>query len=171
VLSGSLAIDLEVASRIVTPDDAARAARDWQREGHVVALTNGCFDLLHVGHLRYLQRARSLGQLIVGVNSDASVRALKGKTRPIVEETERAEALASLRSVSLVTIFDDLTAERLLMLIRPNVYVKGADYGSAERPLPEARIATQIGARVALVEIAPGHSTSALLARIRDAGR
>src|SRR5258708_22170313 len=118
MFSGSLAIDLDAASRIVTPAAAARAARAWQSDGHAVVLTNGCFDLLHVGHLRYLQRARALGQLIVGVNSDGSVRALKGITRPIVGESERAEALASLRSVSLVTIFDDLTADVLLKLIR-----------------------------------------------------
>jgi rfaE bifunctional protein nucleotidyltransferase chain/domain len=171
VSTNSLEIAPEVAARVVSTTDAIRQARQWQRDGVAVVLTNGCFDLLHVGHLRYLQRARAFGRLIVGLNSDLSVRALKGPSRPIVGELERAEMLASLRSVSLVTIFDDLTAERLLRQIRPDVYVKGADYGSAKRPLPEAAVANRIGTRVELIELASGHSTTALVARIRDAAQ
>jgi rfaE bifunctional protein nucleotidyltransferase chain/domain len=156
-------------ARIVSPDEAVGYARRWQQEGISVALTNGCFDLVHVGHLRYLRQASEYGRLIVGVNSDLSVAALKGPSRPIVAADERAELLASLRSVDLVTIFDDLTAERLLEAIRPDVYVKGAEYGTPGRPLPEAAVAKRIGARVELVELTPDRSTSALLARVRAA--
>jgi rfaE bifunctional protein nucleotidyltransferase chain/domain len=156
-----------IDARIVTPDEAASRARNWRQAGIAVALTNGCFDLIHVGHLRYLRQAREHGRLIVGLNSDSSVATLKGPTRPIVPARERAEMLASLRSVDLVTIFDDLTAGRLLEQIRPNVYVKGADYGSGGRPLPEAIVAARIGARVELIELTPNRSTTALVERIR----
>ncbi len=119
-----------------------------------------------MGHVRYLRRARSFGRLIVAVNSDASTRALKGPSRPIVPEAERAELLAALRCVDLVTIFDDLTAEKILESLRPDVYVKGADYGPTARPLPEAEVARRIGARVELIALTPEHSTSALIAKI-----
>ncbi len=141
-------------------------ARRWQSEGTRVVLTNGCFDLLHIGHARYLQAARSLGRLVVAVNSDESVKALKGHSRPIIADVERAELLASLRSVDLVTIFDDLTAERLLEEIRPDVYVKGADYGPHGRPLPESEVAARIGTRVELIELTPGRSTSTIVEHI-----
>jgi rfaE bifunctional protein nucleotidyltransferase chain/domain len=158
-----------VETRIVTPTEAAKRARRWQLEGTAVVLTNGCFDLIHVGHLRYLRQARAHGRLIVGLNSDSSVAALKGPTRPIVSASERAETLASLRVVDLVTVFEDHTAERLLEQIRPDVYVKGADYGMAGHPLPEATAAARIGARVELIELTPGWSTTALVERIRAA--
>jgi D-beta-D-heptose 7-phosphate kinase/D-beta-D-heptose 1-phosphate adenosyltransferase len=164
-----LSPDPEVVARVVSPQEAAREARRWRREGTPVVMTNGCFDLLHVGHFRYLARARQLGHLIVGINSDASVRALKGPTRPIVQEHERAEALASLRAVDLVTIFDDLTAERLLELVRPSVYVKGADYGAPDRLFPEATVARRLGIRVELIDLVAGRSTSELVARLRGA--
>jgi rfaE bifunctional protein nucleotidyltransferase chain/domain len=151
---------------VVSIGQAARAARRWQRSGQTVVLTNGCFDLLHVGHARYLAAARSIGHLIVGVNSDDSVRSLKGPSRPIVSALDRAELLASLRSVDLVTIFDDLTAERLVEEVRPDVYVKGADYDEKSKPLPEAAVADRIGTRVAFIALTPGRSTSALVGQI-----
>lgn len=153
--------------RVLSPVEARQACARWQSRGSTVVLTNGCFDLLHVGHVRYLQQARALGRLIVAVNSDASTRALKGPSRPIVPERERAELLSALRCVDLVTIFDDSTAEVILELLRPDVYVKGADYGPGGRALPEARVAERIGARVELIPLVEDRSTSALVETIR----
>lgn len=128
-------------------------------------LTNGCFDLLHVGHVRYLAAARALGDLlIVGVNSDASVRALKGPARPLVPADERAEIIAALAAVDLVVVFDEPTAESLVAQLRPDIYVKGDDY--SEATLPEARVVRGYGGEIALLPIQPGHSTSALIARV-----
>ena len=147
--------------------DAARAA------GRRVVLTNGCFDLLHVGHVRGLRAARALGDvLVVGVNSDASVRALKGEGRPLVAQDERAELLAALEPVDYVVIFDEPTAERLAELVRPAVYAKGGDYavaGAAFDPqrLPEAKVVAARGGETVLVPLVPGRSTSDLVARIR----
>ena len=154
--------------RVVTRDEAAKASARWRDGGRSVVLTNGCFDILHVGHLRYLEEARRLGRLIVAINSDASTRRLKGESRPIVPEADRAELLASLRCVDLVTIFDELTAEETLEAIRPDVYVKGADYGPAARPLPEAIVAEKIGTRVALIPLVENRSTTALIETIRQ---
>ncbi len=153
-----------------------------------IVFTNGVFDLLHLGHLRYLRQARSLGDLlVVGVNSDESTRQLKGPRRPLVPDAERAELLAALDCVDYVTIFGERTAEATLTLLQPEVYVKGADYaesanrqqdtladaeelrraladdaGLAER-LPEARIVADYGGSLALLAYLPGHSTSDLI--------
>jgi rfaE bifunctional protein nucleotidyltransferase chain/domain len=143
---------------------AARAAAVRQAGGRVV-VTNGCFDLLHVGHVRYLQAARALGDLlVVGVNSDASVRALKGPARPLVPAAERAEIVAALAAVDLVVVFDAPTAEPLVARLRPEVYVKGDDY--TEATLPEARLVRAAGGEVVLLPTQSGLSTSALVARI-----
>jgi rfaE bifunctional protein nucleotidyltransferase chain/domain len=137
--------------------------------GHLV-LTNGCFDLLHVGHVRYLQAARALGDLlVVGLNSDASVRAIKGPDRPLVPQHERAEVLAALACVDGVVVFDEPTAETLVAALRPDIYVKGSDY--SEATLPEARIVRAYGGVVQLVPVIPGVSTTALVERIRGARR
>jgi rfaE bifunctional protein nucleotidyltransferase chain/domain len=134
--------------------------------GGRLVLTNGCFDLLHVGHVRYLQAARGLGDfLVVGLNSDASTRALKGPERPLVPEAERAEVLVALACVDAVVVFDEPTAETLVAALRPEIYVKGSDY--AEADLPEARIVRQYGGEVRLLPAIPGVSTSVLVARIR----
>jgi rfaE bifunctional protein nucleotidyltransferase chain/domain len=133
-------------------------------QGGVTVFTNGCFDLLHVGHLRYLQQARQLGdRLVVGVNSDASVRALKGPTRPIVTAVERAEMLAGLRCVDYVVIFDELTASSIITALKPAVYAKGGDYDVEN--LPEAPAVQAYGGVIQLVPFEPGHSTSSILAR------
>ena len=134
--------------------------------GKTIVFTNGVFDLLHVGHLRYLQQARALGDtLIVGLNSDRSVRANKGPSRPITPEDERAEILAALGCVDAVVIFDDETPYALIASLQPDVLVKGADWATdaiVGRDVVEAR-----GGRVVRVPIEAGHSTSALLARIK----
>lgn len=125
-----------------------------------VVLTNGIFDLLHVGHLRFLRAARALGDvLVVGVNADAAVRK---PGRPLVTDVERAELVAALEPVDHVVIFAEPTADALLRAIRPDVYAKGADYSAAS--LPEAATAREVGARVAFIPLTPGHSTSALAA-------
>jgi rfaE bifunctional protein nucleotidyltransferase chain/domain len=131
-----------------------------------VVLTNGVFDLLHVGHLRYLRQARAFGDvLVVGVNADASVRAAK-PGRPLVPDTERAELVAALDPVDFVVIFAEPTADALLRALRPSVYVKGGDY--AEATLPEAATARALGAQIAFVPLVPGHSTSSLAETLRS---
>ena len=149
--------------------DDARVWREAQRGmGHTVALTNGHFDLLHVGHVRYLQAARALAcALIVGVNSDASTAARK-PGRPIVPQDERAELLAALGCVDVVVIFDALTAEALVDSLRPDIYVKGGDWNRAGGPHPpEAPLVDRYGGRVEFLPYVPDRSTTAIIARIR----
>lgn len=145
------------------------AWRATQRNsGHVVVMTNGHFDLLHVGHVRYLQAARALGDaLLIGLNNDASTAARK-PGRPIVGEAERAELLAALGCVDAVVIFDALTAEALVEALRPDIYVKGGDWAQPGGPRPpEARIVEAYGGRTAYLPYVPDRSTSAIIARIR----
>lgn len=154
--------------------DELEAAIDRERaEGRRVVLTNGCFDLLHVGHVRALRAARALGDvLVVGLNSDGSVRRLKGAGRPLVSQDERAEVIASLVPVDYVVVFEEPTAERLASLVKPAVYVKGGDYAGeaaafdASR-LPEAKVVAALGGETVLVPFVPGRSTTDLVARIR----
>jgi rfaE bifunctional protein nucleotidyltransferase chain/domain len=135
---------------------------DWKRRGKSVVFTNGCFDLLHPGHTRYLAEARKLGDvLVVAVNSDRSVRALKGPGRPILPEGERAEILAALEAVDLVTIFDEPTPQAVIARMLPHVLVKGGDWGPAEivgRAEVEAA-----GGRVVSIPVVPGYSTSSII--------
>jgi D-glycero-beta-D-manno-heptose 1-phosphate adenylyltransferase len=154
----------------------------WRRQqtGERAVFTNGCFDLLHLGHVRYLQEARNLGDfLILGLNSDESVRRLKGPTRPLVSAEERAEILAALSCIDYVTIFPELTAGELIDLLQPAIYVKGADYartqGSQEtqevRPdisrLPEAKHVLAYGGAIQLISYVPHHSTTELIQKIK----
>jgi rfaE bifunctional protein nucleotidyltransferase chain/domain len=134
-----------------------------RRAGARVVLTNGVFDLLHVGHLRYLRQARREGDLlVVGVNADAAVQK---PGRPLVPEAERAELVAALEPVDFVVIFSEQTADALLQAIRPDVYVKGADY--SESTLPEAATAREVGARLAFVPLVADRSTSTLIQALR----
>ena len=136
-------------------------------EGAVVVTTNGCFDVLHLGHLRYLQAARQLGDLlVVAVNSDNSVRQLKGENRPLVPETERAEMLAGLECVSYVVIFPELTPIDLLSELKPNIHVKGGDYKLEE--LVEREIVEANGGKVIVGLNVPGKSTTNLIQVIRE---
>ena len=136
-----------------------------RQAGKRLVVTNGLFDLLHVGHLDYLEKARALGDaLYVGVNSDASAAGLK-PNRPIVPAAERARLLAALLPVSAVMTFDDSTAEHLINALQPEIYVKGGDY--AGKPLPERPAVEAYGGQVVLIDYLPGHSTSNLIARIQ----
>ncbi len=153
--------------------DALVALRaGWRQAGRQVVFTNGAFDLLHAGHVTYLQAARRLGDvLLVGLNSDASVRGYKGPTRPIVPEWQRGVVLAALRAVDYVTLFATPTAAPLVAALRPDVYVKGGDYahpaGGDGKDLPEALVVLEYGGQVELIQYLDGLSTSALIARIR----
>jgi rfaE bifunctional protein nucleotidyltransferase chain/domain len=145
----------------------------WRERGVRVVMTNGVFDLVHAGHVGYLAAARELGDLlVVALNSDSSTRALKGPQRPIVTEGDRAALLAALRAVDYVTIFEEQTAEAVVAAVRPDVYVKGGDYGSGPdgapdlSRLPEGRVVAAYGGRVALLPFAEGRSTSAIIQRI-----
>jgi D-beta-D-heptose 7-phosphate kinase/D-beta-D-heptose 1-phosphate adenosyltransferase len=156
----------QVQDEDVTIDEAASFAEGLRRAGKTVVFTNGVFDLLHPGHVRYLQHARSLGDaLIVGLNSDRSVRANKGPTRPITPEAERAEILAALACVDAVAIFDAETPAEIIKRIQPDVLVKGADWAAdaiVGRDTVEAR-----GGKVVRVNIEPGWSTTGIIQKIR----
>ena len=152
--------------RVLSGGEAAAFARDVQARPGLVVFTNGVFDLLHPGHVRYLQDARALGDaLIVGVNSDRSVRAIKGPDRPVNPEAERAEVLAALGCVDAVVVFDEDTPQAIIRTIQPDVLVKGADWGPNDivgRDVVEAR-----GGQVVRIPLAEGYSTSTLIRRIR----
>ncbi|NNE65453.1 MAG: adenylyltransferase/cytidyltransferase family protein [Pyrinomonadaceae bacterium] len=136
----------------------ARAAVE-RRNGKKIILANGCFDLFHVGHVRYLQGAKALGGcLIVGINSDEQVRKIKGEDRPFVNESERAEIIASLKCVDVVTIFTEPTVEELIRAIRPDFHAKGTDY--TEETVPEKDIVAEFGGKVAIVGDPKDHSST-----------
>jgi len=155
------------------PELLARAAA-WRAAGNPIAFANGCFDILHVGHVRYLRAAAALpvaGQalrLVVAVNSDASTRALKGPGRPILPQQARAELVAALRGVAAVTIFDELTVEPLLRALRPDFHAKGTDY--TPDSVPEAAIARELGIAIRIVGDPKDHATRTLLARLARLG-
>lgn len=150
----------------MTLNHALVARSALQQAGKTLVFTNGHFDLLHVGHLDYLEKARALGDaLFVGLNGDSSSLLLKGTGRPIVPALERARLLAGLRAVDGVIIFEDATAEGLLSALRPEIYVKGGDY--QHKPLPERSLVEAYGGQVVLIDYLPNHSTTALIARIK----
>lgn len=130
-----------------------------------IVLANGCFDLLHVGHVRYLEAAKEYGDLlVVGVNADAQVRALKGENRPVTAENERAEIIAALRAVDFVTIFREPTVEQLIRAVRPDFHAKGTDYTTDN--VPEREIVKECGGEVIIVGDPKNHSTTGLLLQI-----
>jgi D-glycero-beta-D-manno-heptose 1-phosphate adenylyltransferase len=154
-------------SAILTLEEAILRFGREKRNGRRVVFTNGCFDLLHPGHIRALELARELGDvLIVGLNSDASVRQLKGPGRPLIPELERAEILAALESVDAVVIFNELTPREIISRLLPDVLVKGSDWPGDQivgREEVEA-----VGGRVVSVPLVPGYSTTAILRKIRE---
>ena len=154
--------------KIVDSNQLTLLAESSRARGEKLVLTNGCFDLLHLGHIRYLEAARSLGDiLIVAINGDDSVRALKGEGRPLNRERDRAGVVAALECVDHVVIFPEVRVTRLLERVRPAVYVKGGDY-TAETLDPEERAALEkIDAEIRILPFEPGYSTSELIERMK----
>lgn len=151
---------------VITLEEARTLRERLRQTGQQIVFTNGHFDLLHVGHLDYLEKARALGDaLLVGVNGDGSSERLKGTGRPIVPATERARLLAALSPVTAVVIFDGNTADEVIRAIQPDVYVKGGDYH--DKPLPERNLVEEMGGRIVLIDYLPNHSTTALIAKIK----
>jgi len=155
-------------TKIVDSNQLGLLAESSRQRGEKLVLTNGCFDLLHLGHVRYLEAARSLGDaLVVAINGDDSVRALKGEGRPLNRERERAEVVAALECVDHVVIFSEVRVTRLLEQVRPAIYVKGGDY-TADTLDPEERAALEkTGAQIRILPFEPGYSTSGLIERLK----
>jgi len=157
--------DASAASRILDRNRLIARVAIARKNGARVVLANGCFDILHVGHVRYLEGARVLGDiLIVGINSDEQVRALKGEGRPLIPERERAELIASLRAVDIVTVFPEPNVEALIRAIRPDVHAKGTDY--TEQTVPERAVVLSYGGRVAIVGDPKDHSTTEMVRKV-----
>lgn len=151
--------------KVLTRDKIELKIRDWQAAGEKIVFTNGCFDILHAGHVRYLSAARELGdRLVVGLNSDASVRRLKGPKRPVAPQDDRAEVLAALDAVDAVTLFDDDTPEALISLLLPDILVKGADW--AVEQIAGARAVLEHGGQVLTVPLLEGRSTTGIIETI-----
>ncbi|HWR44307.1 D-glycero-beta-D-manno-heptose 1-phosphate adenylyltransferase [Sporomusa sp.] len=150
---------------IVCRADISAVAANLKAAGKTVVFTNGCFDILHAGHVRYLNGARAMGDcLIVGLNSDDSVRSLKGPTRPVNSQDDRAEVLAALRAVDYVVIFQEKTAENIVAEVKPDVYAKGGDYSIKD--LPESCIVEAYGGRIVLIPEVQGRSSSNIIKKI-----
>ncbi|HVN26436.1 MAG TPA: adenylyltransferase/cytidyltransferase family protein [Candidatus Paceibacterota bacterium] len=160
--------------KIKTIDEIARITREAHAAGKKIVTTNGTFDLIHVGHIRNLEEARAMGDLlIVGVNSDASVRNYKGPTRPILGEADRAEIIAGLESVSHVFIFDEPDPRPWLEKIHTDIHVKGGDWKNADKSraistIVEAPLLESKGAKLVLVDLVPGKSTTSIIEKIRQ---
>ena len=136
-------------------------------KGKRIVFTNGCFDILHVGHVRYLKEAKALGDiLILGLNSDSSVKSLKGSNRPINNESDRAEVLRALKSIDYVVIFDEKTAENIVGEVKPDIYAKGGDYSIDT--LPEAKIVAEHGGKTVLLQLVDGKSSTNIINRCKE---
>ncbi len=158
-------------ARVLTLRQVAQWAAAARRRGQRVVATNGCFDLLHFGHVSYLQRARELGDvLVVGLNGDRSVRELKGPGRPLAPQKQRAAVLAALACVDAVVIFPQVRAHRFLAAVRPDVYVKGGDYRPETLFGRERAVLTAIGSKIRILPFVKGFSTSRLIEKIRKVG-
>ena len=155
-------------SNVLSRDELIKRVRAAREAGARIVLANGCFDVLHVGHVRYLAGARELGDvLVVGINSDEQVALQKGDGRPVLPATERAEIVAALEPVTYVTIFDEPTVEELLLALKPDVHAKGTDYTTDT--VPERDVVRSYGGQVAIVGDPKDHSTSAIIARLGGA--
>jgi len=154
-------------SKILTREELRQKVAEWRSQGHPITLTNGCFDVLHVGHIRYLHGAKALGgKVVVGINADATVRQLKGEGRPRTPERERAEILAALADVDAVVIFPESDVRALIREIRPDIHAKGTDY--TESSVPERDDVIAHGGRVAIVGDPKDHSSTELLKRWKE---
>jgi D-glycero-beta-D-manno-heptose 1-phosphate adenylyltransferase len=157
---------MAASEKVLKPSALALTLDARRAQGRKIVFTNGCFDILHVGHARYLAEARALGDLlVVGLNSDRSVRSLKGLGRPIVPEEERAEMLAHLESVDFVCLFDEDRPDALIEVVRPHVHAKGGDYRPED--LPEAAVVERNGGRVVVLSLFEGKSTTNIVDKIR----
>ena len=153
---------MSAESKILSRDQLREQVQQWRRAGQRIILANGNFDLLHVGHVRYLRGAKALGgKLVVAVNSDESVRALKGEGRPIMPEQERAEIVSALADVDAVIVFPELDVRSIIREIRPDIHAKGTDY--TPDTVPERDVVTDCGGRVAIVGDSKDHSTSEII--------
>ena len=153
---------MSAESKILSRDQLREQVEQWRRAGERIVLANGNFDLLHVGHVRYLRGAKALGgKLVVAVNSDQSVRALKGEGRPIMPERERAEIVSALADVDAVIVFPELDVRSIIREIRPDIHAKGTDYTADT--VPERDIVADCGGRVAIVGDSKDHSTSEII--------
>lgn len=159
---------MDSASKIQPPSDALRRIRSWQAAGEKIVFTNGCFDLVHLGHIDYLEKARALGdRLVLGLNTDASVSRLKGPLRPVVNEAARARLMAALEFVDAVILFDEPTPEALIRAVRPDILVKGDDY-TVDRIVGADFVLNQ-GGTVETIPLVPGYSTTGLIEKIKQA--
>jgi rfaE bifunctional protein nucleotidyltransferase chain/domain len=156
--------------KIVSAEEARAIANEMREQGRKLVFTNGCFDLLHVGHVRYLAAARALGDaLLVAINGDESVRALKGKGRPLNLAADRAEVIAALASVDYVVVFPEVRATALLEKVRPAIYVKGGDYTTESLHAEERSALERMGTEIRILPFEAGHSTSGLLEKMKGA--
>ncbi len=157
-------------TRLETLDSLLKLRAAWAEQGKTVVWTNGCFDILHVGHVRSLRDAKALGDiLVVGINSDASVRAIKGPARPVVNQDDRAELLSALEPVDAVVIFDETEPSAILSVVKPDIHCKGAEYADGQRPVPERAVVEAYGGQVRFLPLHEGRSTTAILQRAEQA--
>ena len=157
-----------MSNKVVSMNELPARVKEIRAGGKKVVATNGCFDLLHAGHVRYLKAARALGDiLVVGLNGNVSVRELKGEGRPLNDEKDRAEVLAALESVDLVTIFPELRATRFLEAVTPDIYVKGGDYNSNTLNADERAALEKVGAKIDIVPFEKGYSTTGIIEKLR----
>ena len=153
--------------RVLNREEASKLIEELKKQGEKVVFTNGCFDILHVGHMTYLEEAKEFGDyLFVGVNSDESVKRLKGPTRPINSEVDRAELLAGLKAVDYTVIFTEDTPVELIGELKPSIHVKGGDYRKED--LPETKVVESYGGRVEIVSLVEGKSTSNVVKKIQN---
>jgi rfaE bifunctional protein nucleotidyltransferase chain/domain len=158
---------MTASDKIVPREQVAETAKRWRAQGEKIILTNGCFDVLHVGHVRYLRGAKQLGgKVVVALNSDSSARALKGEGRPYTSEKERAEVLAALQDVDAVVIFSEKDVSAIIRELRPDIHAKGTDYSEAS--VPEGTLVRELGGRVAIVGDPKDHSSSDLIAKLGE---
>jgi rfaE bifunctional protein nucleotidyltransferase chain/domain len=159
-------------TKVIDINELRQRAKELRAAGKKLVATNGCFDLLHVGHVRYLQAARGLGDaLVIGLNGDRSVRELKGSGRPINNEKDRAQVLAALECVDFVTIFPEMRATQFILAAQPAIYAKGGDYTSETLNAEERAALQKVGAEIRIIPFEKGYSTSLLLEQLRKPGR
>jgi rfaE bifunctional protein nucleotidyltransferase chain/domain len=161
---------MQPVPKLKTLEELLTLRRDWALQGRKVVWTNGCFDLLHVGHARSFRDAKALGDiLIVGINSDESVRAIKGPLRPVTCEQDRAELVAALKAVDYVTIFREPDPVAIISRLQPDIHCKGADYADGSKAVPERDIILGYGGEIRFLPLHPGRSTTGLMERIAAA--